>query len=157
MEKSSLEGQAIDTSGYYLVSEGPNGEGDCRSVSPVGTDGNYFSTMLGNTNGEAIKFKLYDSTTRKTYDIVESLGFQSDTLRADYHFTARSIKVTAPAGGEAPNMGSICNIDWEAYEVSNVKIELYKNGKSLSTIAASVPASSHTYSWTISRPDARRE
>ncbi|MCX6583419.1 MAG: carboxypeptidase regulatory-like domain-containing protein [Candidatus Aminicenantes bacterium] len=147
--KVFFEGVAITTPGYYLVSMGPKGEGDCRSISSIGTDGNYFSTVLGNTNGEALKFKLYNSITHKTYDVVESQAFQSDALKADYNFRARSIRVTAPAGDEKHNMGSICSIAWEAHEVSKVKIELYKNGKSLSVIAASVPAGSHTYSWTI--------
>ncbi|MCX6583459.1 MAG: carboxypeptidase regulatory-like domain-containing protein [Candidatus Aminicenantes bacterium] len=147
--KVYLEGQAVDTSGYYLASVGPNGEGDCRSVSPIGTDGYYFSTILGNTNGETIKFKLYDSINHKTYDIVGSTTFQSDDLRADYNLVACSIKVTAPGGGESPVMGSIFDIAWDAYNVTNVKIELYKNGKSLSIIVDSVPAATTTYSWTI--------
>jgi len=147
--KVYLEGQAVAASGYYLASVGSNGEGDCRSVSPIGTDGYYFSTILGNTNGETIKFKLYDSINHKTYDIAGSTTFQSDDLKADYNLTACSIKVTAPGGGEAPLMGSIFDMAWEAYNVTNVKIELYKNGKSLSIIVGSVPAATHTYSWTI--------
>ncbi|MCX6583364.1 MAG: carboxypeptidase regulatory-like domain-containing protein, partial [Candidatus Aminicenantes bacterium] len=147
--KVFLEGLAINTSGYYLASLGLNGEGDCRSVSSIGTDGSYFSAILGNTNGETVKFKLYNSSTHKTYDIVETLVFQSDDLIADSNFRARSIRVNAPAGDEQYDMGAICIITWEAYQVSNVKIELYKNSKSLSVIAASVPANSHSFSWTI--------
>jgi protocatechuate 3,4-dioxygenase beta subunit len=147
--KIYLQGQAVAASGYYLVSVGPNGEGDYRSVSPVGTDGYYFATILGNTNGETIKFKLYDSINHKTYDIVGSTTFQSDDLKADYNLTACSIKVTAPGGGEKLEMGSIFNIAWDAYEVNNVKIELYKNGKSFSIIAASIAAGMNSYSWTI--------
>jgi len=147
--KVFFEGAAINTPGYYLVGVGPKGEGDCRSISSIGTDGNYFSTVLGNTNGEALKFKLYNSTTHKTYDVVESQAFQSDALKADYNFRARSIRVTAPTGDQQHNMGSICSIAWEAYEVTNVKIELYKNGKSVSAIVNSVPAKTHSYSWTI--------
>ncbi len=147
--KVFLEGEAVDTTGYYLVGVGTNGEGDCRSLSPVSTDGSYFSTILGNTNGENIKFKLYNSANHKTYDMVENLAFQSDDLKTDCNFTARSVRITAPAGGDSFNMGSVCVITWVAYNIDTVKIELYKNNKSLFTIASSVSAGLHTYSWTI--------
>jgi protocatechuate 3,4-dioxygenase beta subunit len=147
--KVFFEGLAVTTPGYYLVSVGPKGEGDCRSISSIGTDGSYFSTILGSANGEAIKFKLYNSTAKKTYDVVETFAFQSDTLKGDYNFKARSVRITAPTGGQQFNMGSICSITWDAYNVTNVKIELYKNGKSLTTIVSSVPANTHSYSWTI--------
>ena len=147
--KVFLEGKAINGPGYYLVTEGPKGEGDCRSINPVGNDGNYFSTILGNTNGDTIKFKLYNSNSHKTYGLVGSIRFQADDLKSDYNLRARSVRITAPSEGEKLNMGSVCNITWDAYEVSNVKIELYKNGKSLSIISKSMPANSHTFSWTI--------
>jgi hypothetical protein len=46
-------------------------------------------------------------------------------------------------------MGAACTISWDAYEIDKVKIELYKGGKSFAVIAPSVPAASHSYSWTI--------
>jgi len=147
--KVFLEGLAINSSGFYLVSVGTEGEGDCRSVSPIGTNGSYFSTILGNSNGENIKFKLYNSVSHKTYDIVESLVFQSDDLRSDYNVIARSVRITAPGGGENLIMGSVCVITWEAYNIDTIKIELFKSNKSVFTIASPVSAGLHTYSWTI--------
>jgi len=144
-----LEGEAIDTGGYYLVGVGTNGEGDCRSVSAIGTDGSYFSTILGNTNGENIKFKLYNSSNGKTYDMVESVTFLSDDLKPDFNFTARSVGITAPEGGENFDMGSACAITWAAYNINTIKIELLKGNKSLLTIASSVSAGSPSYNWTI--------
>ncbi len=147
--KVFFEGKAVDTAGYYLVSQGPHGEKDGRSFSPIQTDGSYFSTIRGNTNGETITFKLFDSIAHRTYDVAGSLVFQSDDLTADYVLNARSLKVTAPTVGAVLYMDSTCNIAWEAYEVNLVKIELYKGGRSLYTIASSVPAGNHSYSWLI--------
>jgi uncharacterized repeat protein (TIGR02543 family) len=147
--KVFFEGKAISGPGYYLVSIGPKGEKDNRSFSPIGNDGSYFSTILGNTGGETIKFKLYNSASGKTYDVARSLAFQPDALKTAYNLKARSVKVTTPVGGAIIRAGDVLNISWDAYEVNNVKIELYKGGRSFSVIASSVPAGSHTYSWTI--------
>jgi len=147
--KVFFEGMTVNSTDFYLVSEGPKGEGDCRSVSPIGTDGSYFSTILGDNNGEPLKFKLFHKKTGKTYDVVESVAFQSDTLKTDYNLKARSIKVTAPSGGEKFTMGSVCVVSWDAYNINTVKIELVKGDRTLSTIAASVSAGLKTYSWAM--------
>jgi hypothetical protein len=144
-----FEGKPVNTSGYYLGSIGPNGANDGRSLSPVKTDGTYFATVLGNTAGETVKFKLINSTKGKTYDVAGTLVFQPDGLKTGIDLKARSVKVTAPAGGAALRMGTACTITWEAYEVNNIKIELYKGGKFLSVIASSVSASTRTYKWKI--------
>ena len=147
--KVFFEGKTISDPGYYLVSLGPKGEKDNRSFSPIGNDGSYFATILGNTGGETIKFKLYNSASGKTYDVVGSLAFQPDALKTEFNLKARSVKVIAPVGGAVMRTGAALNISWDAYEINNVKIELYKSGRSFSVIASSVPAGSHTYSWTI--------
>ncbi|MCX6584659.1 MAG: SBBP repeat-containing protein [Candidatus Aminicenantes bacterium] len=147
--KVFFEGKAISGPGYYLVGQGSKGEKDNRSFSPIGNDGSYFSTILGNAGGEAIKFKLYNSASGKTYDVVGSLAFQPDDLKTAYDVKARSVKVTAPVAGTTMRAGDGCNISWDAYEVNNVKIELYKGGRSLSVIASSVPAGACSYNWTI--------
>jgi len=147
--KVYFEGKPVNTNGYYLGSIGPNGANDGRSLSPVKTDGTYFATVLGNTAGETVKFKLINSTKGKTFDVAGILVFQPDSLKTGLDIKARSIKVTAPAGGTVIRMGTACTIAWEAYEVNNVKIELFKGSKLLSTIAPSVHAGSGTYSWKI--------
>jgi len=147
--KVYFEGKVVNTAGYYLASIGPKGENDGRSLSAVKTDGSYFATILGNTGGETIKFKLINSTTGKTYDTVGSMQFQPDNLKTGFDLKARSVKVTAPALGANIKMGAACTISWDAFEIDNVKIELYKGGKSFAVIAPSVPAASHTYNWTI--------
>ena len=147
--KVYFEGQVINAGGYYLASIGPKGENDGRSLSPVKIDGSYFATILGNTGGETIKFKLINSTTGKTYDTAGSIQFQPDNLKTGFDLKARSVKVTAPALGANIKMGAACTISWDAFEIDNVKIELYKGGKSFAVIAPSVPAASHTYNWTI--------
>jgi len=77
------------------------------------------------------------------------MQFQPDNLKPDFDLKARSVKVTAPTQGANMQMGAACTISWEAYEIDNVKIELYKGGKSFTVIAPSVPAASHIYNWTI--------
>jgi hypothetical protein len=144
-----FEGKTVNTPGYYLGSIGPNGANDSRSLSPVKTDGTYFATILGNTGGETVKFKLVNSSKGKTFDVAGSLEFQPDGLKTGFDLRARSVKVTAPTAGAALRMGAVCTIAWEAYEVNNVNIELYKGSKLFSTIASSVPAGSGTYSWKI--------
>ncbi len=144
-----FEGKPINVAGYYLASAGSKGENDGRSLSPINTDGTYFATILGNTNGETIKFKLINSTIGKTYDLAGLLAFQSDTLKTGFNLKARSIHITSPVAGNIMLMGTDCLISWEAFKITNVKIELYKGGKSLSVIAPSVPATSKQFIWTI--------
>ena len=61
-----------------------------------------------------------------------------------------SITVTAPNGYESWNPGGLPAVlpvvTWSSSGVTNVKIDLYKGGAFLKTMAASVPASSGTYS-----------
>jgi len=147
--KVYFEGKVVNTDGYYLASIGPNGEKDGRSISPVKTDGSYFATILGNTGGETVKFKLLNSTNNKSYDVAGSLVFRPDDLKTGLDLKARSVKVTAPVAGASMQMGRDCAIAWEAYEVDNVKIELYKGGRSFSVIASFIPAGTQAYSWAI--------
>jgi len=147
--KIFFEDKALAAPGYYLAVFGPNLEGDCRSLSPVKADGSYFSTILGNTNGESLTFKLLNSARQKTYDVAAAAVFRADDLKADLYLKARSIRLTAPSPGQALSVGSICTISWEAYEVDQVKIELFKAGRSLLTISPTVSAKTRSYSWMI--------
>jgi len=78
------DGTLLSGTGYYLGSFGPGGETDCRSVSEIGSDGFYYATIRGNTNGDTINFKLYDSNTSQILAIEETLTFQSDDLEANF-------------------------------------------------------------------------
>ena len=79
-----LEGKPIQPSGYYLISEGPGGKNDCRSISKIERDGSYFATILGNTKGETIHFRLYNRTNGKTDEVAGSIRFQADELKTGY-------------------------------------------------------------------------
>ena len=99
------DGVLINGAGYYLVSFGPAGEEDCRSASEVSSDGFYYATIKGDTNGEAIHFKIYETGTDETYYIKETLSFQADDVKADLdlNLTARTTvtisgKVTSGGG-----------------------------------------------------------
>lgn len=62
----------------------------------------------------------------------------------------QAVGVTAPNGGETWAYNSVHNITWTSSNISNAKIE-YKTsaGGSWQTIAASVPASTLSYAWTV--------
>ncbi len=99
------DGVLINGAGYYLVSFGPAGEEDCRSASEVSSGGFYYATIKGDTNGETIYFKIYETCTDKTYYIKETLSFQADDVKADLdlNLTARATvtisgKVTSGGG-----------------------------------------------------------
>jgi len=144
-----FEGKTVDADGFYLVSRGPGGEKDCRSIGPVQTDGSYFATIRGNTNDETITFALFHPEQKRTFYIKESTPFQSDNLKGNFNLDVFRLKITAPAGGETLHVGETLNIAWQAYEVENVKIELLKDNRSLMTIVSSIPAGTNSYAWVI--------
>ncbi|NQV17923.1 MAG: T9SS type A sorting domain-containing protein [Armatimonadetes bacterium] len=61
---------------------GPGGETDCRSVgtweepNPPYWDGHWYFTIVGNTNGEVIGFKIYDEATDLIYDCNVTVIFE---------------------------------------------------------------------------------
>ncbi len=60
------------------------------------------------------------------------------------------ISVTSPNGGEDWETGSSQNITWSSSSVTNAKIELsVDNGSNWSELAASVPAASGTFNFTV--------
>ncbi|MCK4358317.1 MAG: hypothetical protein KAW92_06180, partial [Candidatus Cloacimonetes bacterium] len=65
-----FEGIGTNMAGAF----GPGGETDCRSVgiweqaNPPYWDGYWYFTIVGNTNGEVIGFKIYDEATDLIYD-----------------------------------------------------------------------------------------
>ncbi len=64
---------------------GPGGESDCRSLGlwhpayPPYYDGYWYFTIVGNTNGEEIHFKIYDSVTDTVYNCAETITFEDNT------------------------------------------------------------------------------
>jgi uncharacterized repeat protein (TIGR02543 family) len=147
--KVYFEGKPVNKSGYYLGSYGPKEVSDGRSISPVKTDGSYFATILGNANGEKIKFKLINSANGRMFDVVGSLKFQADSLKPGFDLKALSIKLTSPNGGEIWNPQKSYDITWHSGGIDNVKIELYKGTVLNTVICASTSAGTGKYTWTI--------
>ncbi|MGE5342587.1 MAG: lectin-like protein [Candidatus Omnitrophota bacterium] len=87
--KVLLDGEVLRKSGYDVVGLGPGGDADCRSISPVGTNGSYFATILGDKSGEIITFKLYKRSNKHTYDMSKTLIFQPDSIKKDYDLNFR--------------------------------------------------------------------
>ncbi|MGE5343542.1 MAG: SBBP repeat-containing protein [Candidatus Omnitrophota bacterium] len=78
-----IDGKPVNGKDYYVIGIGPGGDSDCRSISPVGKWGSFFATILGNTNGEIIRFKLYSSKNASTFNTGSSLVFKADELKSN--------------------------------------------------------------------------
>jgi len=76
-----FEGIGTNMAGAF----GPGGETDCRSVgiweeaNPPYWDGYWYFTIVGNTNGEVIGFKIYDEVTDLIYDCNVTVIFADNT------------------------------------------------------------------------------
>ncbi len=83
-------------------------------------------------------------------------GDAAVTDQSDGNFSIKgNLKVTSPVGGEAWDVASAHNIVWTSSPISqgNVKLEYLVAGVPTTiTVAAGVPSSNLTYSWTV--PDA---
>lgn len=89
-------GAQIAESHYWVASYGPGGiNADCRSVGRIGdpawglSPGTFYATIRGNTNGDTLRFKIWDGNAAQAFDAVESLTFQADGLQNPFplHFT----------------------------------------------------------------------
>ncbi|GEN06945.1 Putative Ig domain-containing protein [Myxococcus fulvus] len=84
----------------------------------------------------------YGATTSDHYPIISRYNFGQ--------VTARTLKVTAPNGGESLTAGSTFDITWTASGVQNVRLQYsLDNGVVWSDIAASVAAASGSFTWTV--------
>ncbi len=73
---------------------------------------------------------------------------------SDYRFAliapAAQLQLTSPNGGENWPLGSTQNITWNANGYSGtVRLILFKKASKIGQIAASIPASQGSYSWTV--------
>jgi DNA-binding beta-propeller fold protein YncE len=79
-------------------------------------------------------------------------GTVYDESDADFSITAPTITVTGPNGGESYNVGEQIMVSWNytGSPGTTVKVELYKGGVAVKTMAASYPiASGGSCVWTI--------
>lgn len=108
------------------------------SNSTAASSGSYAWTVPSIATSQG-RIRLSDSSASTILDV------------SDTSFAIGTLTVTAPNGGENIQAGKSTNITWSASSsVSNVKIEYStNNGSAWSTIVASTPASSGTYSWSV--------
>ncbi len=91
---------------------GPGGESDCRSLAmwqpdnPPYWDGYWYFTIVGNTNGDEIHFKIYDSVTDTVYNCNEELVFQDGQT---YGSPENPYLITAEMGSIAGKVTLITN------------------------------------------------
>ncbi len=93
-------GSLVNQSGYILGAFGP--EGNNRAATDVDSDGSYFLTIRGNTNGDTISFKVYDPNLDAVLDADETISFQDNGVEnQDLHAAAIGIsgQATGGAGG----------------------------------------------------------
>ncbi len=75
--------------GDWIGAFGPGGDSDCRAVFQVETQGQYFLTVRGNTNGDAISFKYRRNSDMKVLNSQESVTFtNNDTIDTNLTFTS---------------------------------------------------------------------
>jgi len=73
------DGTLINASGYFLGGFGPGGTSDCRSVSEIQSEnGSFYATVVGDTAGEIITFKLYECSTGDIFNIEGNALFKSN-------------------------------------------------------------------------------
>ncbi|MCY1031955.1 lamin tail domain-containing protein [Corallococcus sp. BB11-1] len=84
----------------------------------------------------------YRDTTSDHYPIFSRFDF--GTLAQ-----ARSVKVTAPNGGETLSAGSTFAITWTSSNVSQVNVQYSLDGTVWRDVATSVAAASGRYTWTV--------
>jgi len=77
------------TEGDWIIAYGPGGETDCRGLSQVNASGAYYLTVVGNTNGETVKYKLRRNNigANAEFELLDACEaettFASDATEAD--------------------------------------------------------------------------
>jgi len=152
-----LNNVLVSGSDYWMGTYGPDGVfSDCRSANLVAANGAYYTTIRGNTNGQAIKFVLLNTRTLRSFVTTESLTFLNDDLQAtcNLHFSGEgsNLSITSPNGGEVWRRGESRNITWTATNVPGyLTIELLHNGELAGTIVSSFPVTDGRLPWIVGR------
>ncbi len=118
--------------------------------------GYYYKTFGGTRNrwGDYNGIWLDPSNPSRMYALTEYVAstntWGSWIAELTYSTSAAVLGLTSPNGGEVYPVGSTQNITWSSSNVTNVKLEYStNNGSTYTVIAASLPASSGTYSWNV--------
>lgn len=122
---------AASSTGLYKTTN--DGTTWTSEVLPTGTTGEMLFVRLNNAGSQGM------------------VGGQAGVLlRKVGGVAVASVAVVAPNGGEIWDGNSQKNITWTSSNVANVKIEYTSNnGTSWNVIAASVPATPASYTWTV--------
>jgi len=93
-------GDELAPENSYIAAFGTGDESDCRAVAKVGSLGSYFLTIVGDSNGEDITFKLKNYNDCQIYDISDNISFVADTsTEKDLHVsTFSTIEINLVAG-----------------------------------------------------------
>jgi hypothetical protein len=117
----------------------------------VATDAG-FTNLVVDTNGlGSANCSLQNLATNTQYFWrvrTVNQGGASDWASASFFAVPPTLQITYPAGGEVWQRFQVVNIQWVDNISENVALDLYLNGVSNRTFAASV-ASSGSYSWTV--------
>jgi len=126
-----------DASGYVDWSglgSGSNSWSNYNVSFTVPSTGNYFIFMLSLVVGPIITDTGPNYLALDNFSVVKGSG----------------LSLTSPTGGEVWNSGSTHPITWISSDVTNIKIEYSLDwGLTWTTITASAPASSGSYTWKL--------
>ncbi len=78
--QSFIGGEKVERSDYVILAFGPGGVSDCRGkgkFTRFGGEWGYTLTIVSDTDGEKITFKVTDSGTGQIYDISDSIIFKA--------------------------------------------------------------------------------
>jgi hypothetical protein len=76
-----LQNQQFTGDGENLAAAfGPGGEDDCRSLGIWYDEGYWYFTVVGNTNGETISFKIYNEADETIYECNQTVTFQDNAI-----------------------------------------------------------------------------
>jgi hypothetical protein len=128
---------------------GPGGESDCRDVAVWDANGYWYMTIVGNTNGETISFKIYDADSDQVYDCAQTVTFEDNLL-----IGSPSVPYTLSVG--TSNISGHVNLITTTPPVSNVTDVIISNGSSTTHPNASgdylLPALPGVYTITFQMP-----
>ena len=85
----AYDGQNDAATGDWIGAFGPGGLTDCRAAAQFSAGGIYYLTIVSNTNGDKISFKLKRAADNKTVDAWEAVTFADNATMADkvLHFS----------------------------------------------------------------------
>lgn len=162
-------GLKVTNANYTIGAFGPGGISDCRGVCDTSANGVYYLTIVGDTSGQTISFKIYDKTAGTINDIQETSTFADASPSMEgvaLHATVAGVSLniptlSAPADGATGQPVNV-TLSWadtnSSPQESGYKIRIKASGGSYTEFSVAQDSTSYaptglsagvTYSWSI--------